>query len=106
MGKIKLSKKKQKQADGVPSDGKSASLIPEFTIFELAAYAILQYLFYYIELGSVFFIIALFYFMLRNTKQRNKESKSAYSVFNANQDRIGGSLTSDQIEGEIMRKMY
>jgi drug/metabolite transporter (DMT)-like permease len=75
-------------------------------MLEIGIYIILQLFSFYIEIGSPFFVLALIYVMFRNTADRGENTKSAYSVFNKNVDRIGGSLTSDQIDGEIRRKMY
>jgi hypothetical protein len=75
-------------------------------MLEIGIYIGLQLFFCYIEIGSPFLVLALIYAMFRNTGHRDQNSKSAYSVFNKNVDRIGGSLTSDQIDGEIRRKMY
>lgn len=82
-----------------------AATIP-FSRFEIGAYLVFQFLAIYMELGVPFMITALLYAMFRNTSTRDEGDVSAYSVFNKNARRIGGSLTSEQIDGEITRKMY
>lgn len=99
-------KKKNRSKDSKPVLSDNPEHNHSGFVFELLIYVILQLACYYIELGSAFFIIALLYAMFRNTGKRRDGSKSAYSVFNKDASRIGGSLTSDQIEGELLRKMY
>lgn len=96
---------------------------------------LLQVIAIYFEFGTVFFIISLiafFYLSLstptvtelktpqpmykavkKNRKITNKDKQkesppvlSAYSVFNKNQERIGGQITAEQFEAEILRKSY
>eukprot|EP01134_Creolimax_fragrantissima_P004246 CFRG4246T1 len=59
------------------------------------------------EFGSVFVLFTGFYLVFSNFgRKRKKDELSPYSVFNENFETMEGSLTTEQIEGEIMRKMY
>jgi ankyrin repeat protein len=75
------------------------------TLIELAVYVVLQCISYMLDLGSVFFMCAIGYVMFRNTGARDG-GLSAYSVFNRNQERMEGTLTGEDIDGELRRKMY
>ena len=62
----------------------------------------------YLEIASFVSILLALYWMYQNTSTLPKEKGklSAYSVFNKGQEKIDGTLSSQQIEAEIFKKMY
>ena len=71
----------------------------------IVAYIILQMIFSFFEFGTVFLVISILFFIIKNTGTSKKENEiSAYSVFNKGTQRIQGSLTAEQFENEILRK--
>jgi hypothetical protein len=82
------------------------SLWKRYSYFiEILLYCILQYMCHTIELGSAFFIVALMYLMIRNTTKR-VGGMSPYSIFNTNYETMNGTLTGNQLDDELRRKMY
>ncbi|EGD83349.1 hypothetical protein PTSG_03957 [Salpingoeca rosetta] len=69
----------------------------------LAAYALLQYVFWVLGFGLAFFLVAAFYFLYASTRSgpRRKGEKSAYALFNENNERIHG-----DIDPETMVRQY
>ncbi|KAL6978198.1 SAYSvFN domain-containing protein 1 [Sarracenia purpurea var. burkii] len=61
----------------------------------------------YIEFGAIFFILSCFYVIWTNTRTRPRKPNeiSAYSVFNPNCERIGGTLDAKQLESEMIYGM-
>jgi len=74
---------------------------------KLAIWAVLQALFAYVEFGTVFFIVSLMYFIYANlgdhgnVDAQGQKQKSAYSVFNKNQERLPGTLTAEEIDKQL-----
>ena len=56
-----------------------------------------------IQFGAVYFILSVSYICYRNTRTGPSDPTrlSAYSVFNANQERLDGTFTTEQFEKEI-----
>ena len=63
-------------------------------------------MFIYLQFGAVFFAFSAILFIFANTGKRlsggEKKSLSAYSVFNPNCQRLQGTLTIEQLEGELL----
>ncbi|KAI8925359.1 hypothetical protein BC831DRAFT_461299 [Entophlyctis helioformis] len=74
----------------------------------LLVYAVLQIVFVWLDFGIPFFILSLLSLIVWNTTTQGREpqTKSAYSVFNSNVERLDGSLTAEQFEKEILRKPF
>jgi len=54
-----------------------------------------------IGFGAVYFIVTGSVFMYFNTGTRARGTLSAYSVFNPNQERLDGTFTAEQFEGQL-----
>lgn len=65
----------------------------------------LQIYFANIEFGSLFFIFTLFVLILGTLGNRKINEISAYSVFNPHCERLLGTLTAEQFEGELMSRV-
>lgn len=66
-------------------------------------WATLFALFIKLEFGIVYFVVSLLVLVYLNTGRRAPGTKSAYSVFNPNVERIQGQLTAEQLEKNLMR---
>ena len=87
----------------------SPSFIKEFFYSRsFIIYSILQITFMLLEFGTVFFILALFFMIYKNTSNGEKDGNtlSAYSVFNKGGESIDGTLSGEQLDKEFYRKMY
>ncbi|KAK9956216.1 hypothetical protein ABG768_013964 [Culter alburnus] len=74
------------------------------TLFKVLLWLVLLGLFSELEFGLPFFLISLFYWLyegLRSPKARQPGEMSAYSVFNPDCQPILGTLTAEQLEGEM-----
>jgi hypothetical protein len=64
--------------------------------FKIIIYIILQYFsIYVLEMGDVFFMIAVLYLVSNSLGTRSQGQRSAYSVFNKKQERIHGDKKFD-----------
>lgn len=74
------------------------------TVLKLLLWLVLLGLFSELEFGLPFFLISLFYWLyegLRAPAERRPGEMSAYSVFNPDCQPILGTLTAEQLEGEM-----
>ncbi|KAJ0061021.1 hypothetical protein NL108_004738 [Boleophthalmus pectinirostris] len=74
------------------------------TLLKLLLWLVLLGLFAELEFGLPFFVISLFYWIyegLRSPGARQPGELSAYSVFNPDCQPLLGSLTAEQLEGEM-----
>ncbi|XP_072301598.1 SAYSvFN domain-containing protein 1 [Eucyclogobius newberryi] len=74
------------------------------TLLKILLWLVLLGLFAELEFGLAFFIISLFYWIyegLRSPEARQPGELSAYSVFNPDCQPLLGSLTAEQLEGEM-----
>ncbi|XP_070782128.1 SAYSvFN domain-containing protein 1 [Enoplosus armatus] len=74
------------------------------TLLKVLLWLVLLGLFVELEFGLPFFVISLFYWLyegLRSPAAREPGELSAYSVFNPNCQPLLGSLTAEQLEGEM-----
>lgn len=74
------------------------------TLLKVLLWLVLLGLFAELEFGLPFFLISLFYWLyegLRSPAARNPGELSAYSVFNPDCQPLLGSLTAEQLEGEM-----
>lgn len=74
------------------------------TLLKVLLWLVLLGLFIELEFGFPFFLISLFFWIyegLRNPTARKPGELSAYSVFNPDCQPILGSLTAEQLEGEM-----
>lgn len=55
-----------------------------------------------LEFGAVFFIISFLVAIYLNTGRRLPGTKSAYSVFNPNVERIHGQITAEQLQQNLL----
>uniref|UniRef100_A0A1A7WL16 SAYSVFN motif domain containing 1 n=1 Tax=Iconisemion striatum TaxID=60296 RepID=A0A1A7WL16_9TELE len=79
-------------------------VISNLILLKVLLWLILLGLFVELEFGLVFFVISLFYWLyegLRSPAQRQPGEMSAYSVFNPDCQPLLGSLTAEQLEGEM-----
>lgn len=90
-------------------DIKKIKKLNYFNIFlKFLLWAILFAIFIKLEFGLVYFIVSILIIIFLNTRNyKEKKSSStnklsAYSVFNPNLERIGGTLTSEQIEKSLV----
>ncbi|VDN56196.1 unnamed protein product [Dracunculus medinensis] len=74
-------------------------------IFLFVLWVIGLIFFIYHEFGFVFLLFSLFILIFVNLGQRKENEPSAYSVFNPNCERILGTLTAEQFENELLRRM-
>ncbi|XP_034755430.1 SAYSvFN domain-containing protein 1 [Etheostoma cragini] len=74
------------------------------TLLKVLLWLVLLGLFAELEFGLPFFVISLFYWLyegLRSPADREPGELSAYSVFNPDCQPLLGSLTAEQLEGEM-----
>ncbi|XP_035534991.1 SAYSvFN domain-containing protein 1 [Morone saxatilis] len=74
------------------------------TLLKVLLWLVLLGLFVELEFGLPFFVISLFYWLyegLRSPAAREPGELSAYSVFNPDCQPLLGSLTAEQLEGEM-----
>lgn len=79
-------------------------VIENLTLLKVLLWLVLLGLFVELEFGLPFFVISLFYWLyegLRSPSQRQPGELSAYSVFNPDCQPLLGSLTAEQLEGEM-----
>lgn len=79
-------------------------LISNLTLLKVLLWLVLLGLFAELEFGLPFFVISLFYWLyegLRSPAARKPGELSAYSVFNPDCQPLLGSLTAEQLEGEM-----
>ncbi|XP_041831309.1 SAYSvFN domain-containing protein 1 [Melanotaenia boesemani] len=83
----------------------SRQLVPSnLTLLKVLLWLILLGLFVELDFGLAFFVISLFYWLyegLRSPAPRQPGELSAYSVFNPDCQPLLGSLTAEQLEGEM-----
>ena len=81
---------------------------------KIALWLALFILFYEIEFALVFLAASFLYFMYysplatqhSSDPARQRNAKSAYSVFNKGCEKLDGDLDADQFDREIRRQMY
>uniref|UniRef100_A0A8C6ST32 Si:ch211-59d15.9 n=1 Tax=Neogobius melanostomus TaxID=47308 RepID=A0A8C6ST32_9GOBI len=74
------------------------------TLLKILLWLVLLGLFAELEFGLPFFVLSLFYWIyegLRSSEDRQPGELSAYSVFNPDCQPLLGSLTAEQLEGEM-----
>ena len=74
------------------------------TLLKVLLWLVLLGLFVELEFGLAFFVLSLFYWLyegLRSPAPREPGEMSAYSVFNPDCEPLLGSLTAEQLEGEM-----
>ncbi|KAM6991854.1 SAYSvFN domain-containing protein 1 [Tautogolabrus adspersus] len=79
-------------------------VMSNLTLLKVLLWLVLLGLFVELEFGLPFFVISLFYWLyegLRSPAAREPGELSAYSVFNPNCQPLLGSLTAEQLEGEM-----
>ncbi|XP_062267483.1 SAYSvFN domain-containing protein 1 [Platichthys flesus] len=79
-------------------------IISNLTLLKVLLWLVLLGLFVELEFGLAFFILSLFYWLyegLRSPAPREPGEMSAYSVFNPDCQPLLGSLTAEQLEGEM-----
>ncbi|CAL8314806.1 unnamed protein product [Lota lota] len=84
--------------------GSSKLAFTNRTLFKVLLWLVLLGLFAELEFGLPFFVISLFYWMyegLRSPAARQPGELSAYSVFNPDCQPLLGSITVEQLEGEM-----
>ncbi|KAA0708952.1 SAYSvFN domain-containing protein 1 [Triplophysa tibetana] len=89
--------------DGL-SSGSGHWLLSRLTLLKVLLWLVLLGLFSELEFGFPFFLISLFYWLyegFRSPKARQPGELSAYSVFNPDCQPILGTLTAEQLEGEM-----
>lgn len=72
-------------------------------VLSFLLWAILFAIFIKLEFGVVYFVISLLVVIYLNTGRRKPGTKSAYSVFNPNVERIQGQLTAEQLQQNLLR---
>lgn len=80
------------------------SVLSNLTLLKFLLWLVLLGLFVELEFGLPFFVISLFYWLyegLRSPAARQPGELSAYSVFNPDCQPLLGSLTAEQLEGEM-----
>ncbi|XP_073672803.1 SAYSvFN domain-containing protein 1 [Garra rufa] len=78
--------------------------LTHLTLLKVLLWLVLLGLFSELEFGLPFFVISLFYWLyegLRSPRARQPGEMSAYSVFNPDCQPILGTLTAEQLEGEM-----
>uniref|UniRef100_A0A3Q3F7U3 SAYSVFN motif domain containing 1 n=1 Tax=Labrus bergylta TaxID=56723 RepID=A0A3Q3F7U3_9LABR len=78
--------------------------LSNLTLLKVLLWLVLLGLFVELEFGLPFFVISLFYWLyegLRSPAAREPGELSAYSVFNPDCQPLLGSLTAEQLEGEM-----
>lgn len=95
----------QAGGDGfVAGFGSGHWLLSHLTLLKVLLWLVLLGLFSELEFGLPFFLISLFYWLyegFRSPKARQPGEMSAYSVFNPDCQPILGTLTAEQLEGEM-----
>ncbi|XP_030261972.1 SAYSvFN domain-containing protein 1 [Sparus aurata] len=79
-------------------------VITNLTLLKVLLWLVLLGLFVELEFGLPFFVISLFYWLyegLRSPAAREPGELSAYSVFNPDCQPLLGTLTAEQLEGEM-----
>uniref|UniRef100_A0A3Q3X5L8 SAYSvFN domain-containing protein n=1 Tax=Mola mola TaxID=94237 RepID=A0A3Q3X5L8_MOLML len=79
-------------------------VLSNLTLLKVLLWLVLLGLFAELEFGLPFFVISLFYWLyegLRSPAARKPGELSAYSVFNPDCQPLLGSLTAEQLEGEM-----
>lgn len=79
-------------------------VMSNLTLLKVLLWLVLLGLFVELEFGLPFFVISLFYWLyegLRSPAARQPGELSAYSVFNPDCQPLLGSLTAEQLEGEM-----
>ncbi|XP_028253391.1 SAYSvFN domain-containing protein 1 [Parambassis ranga] len=79
-------------------------ILSNITLLKVLLWLVLLGLFVELEFGLPFFVISLFYWLyegLRSPAPRQPGELSAYSVFNPDCQPLLGSLTAEQLEGEM-----
>ncbi|KAI7800023.1 SAYSvFN domain-containing protein 1 [Triplophysa rosa] len=93
------------EADGLASgSGAGHWLLSRLTLLKVLLWLVLLGLFSELGFGFPFFLISLFYWLyegFRSPKARQPGEMSAYSVFNPDCQPILGTLTAEQLEGEM-----
>lgn len=80
------------------------SVLSNLTLLKCLLWLVLLGLFVELEFGLPFFVVSLFYWLyegLRSPAARQPGELSAYSVFNPDCQPLLGSLTAEQLEGEM-----
>ncbi|XP_027021956.1 SAYSvFN domain-containing protein 1 [Tachysurus fulvidraco] len=78
--------------------------VTNLTLLKVLLWLVLLGLFTELDFGLPFFVLSLFYWLyegLRSPVARKPGELSAYSVFNPNCQPILGTLTAEQLEGEM-----
>ncbi|KAM9435830.1 SAYSvFN domain-containing protein 1 [Clarias gariepinus] len=78
--------------------------VTNLTVLKVLLWLVLLGLFSELDFGLPFFLLSLFYWLyegLRSPVARRPGEMSAYSVFNPNCQPILGTLTAEQLEGEM-----
>ncbi|XP_058234518.1 SAYSvFN domain-containing protein 1 isoform X2 [Hemibagrus wyckioides] len=78
--------------------------VTNLTLLKVLLWLVLLGLFSELDFGLPFFLLSLFYWLyegLRSPVARKPGEMSAYSVFNPNCEPILGTLTAEQLEGEM-----
>ncbi|XP_054910127.1 SAYSvFN domain-containing protein 1 [Poeciliopsis prolifica] len=79
-------------------------ILSNIMLLKVLLWLVLLCLFVELEFGLPFFVISLFYWLyegLRSPEPRKPGELSAYSVFNPDCQPLLGSLTAEQLEGEM-----
>lgn len=79
-------------------------LLTHLIVLKVLLWLVLLGLFSELEFGLPFFLLSLFYWLyegFRSPKPRQPGEMSAYSVFNPDCQPILGTLTAEQLEGEM-----
>uniref|UniRef100_A0A3P9NWH2 SAYSVFN motif domain containing 1 n=1 Tax=Poecilia reticulata TaxID=8081 RepID=A0A3P9NWH2_POERE len=79
-------------------------VLSNIMLLKVLLWLVLLGLFVELEFGLPFFVISLFYWLyegLRSPEPRKPGELSAYSVFNPDCQPLLGSLTAEQLEGEM-----
>ncbi|XP_054474723.1 SAYSvFN domain-containing protein 1 [Anoplopoma fimbria] len=79
-------------------------IFTNLTLLKVLLWLVLLGLFVELEFGLPFFVISLFYWLyegLRSPAEREPGELSAYSVFNPDCQPLLGTLTAEQLEGEM-----
>lgn len=82
----------------------SRQVFSNVTLLKVLLWLVLLGLFVELEFGLPFFVISLFYWLyegLRSPATREPGELSAYSVFNPDCQPLLGTLTAEQLEGEM-----
>lgn len=78
--------------------------VTNLTVLKVLLWLVLLGLFSELDFGLPFFLISLFYWLyegLRSPTERRPGELSAYSVFNPDCQPLLGTLTAEQLEGEM-----